>query len=434
MSKWLFIRNYVRVIILIMSVGWAMELVLLYTSEQNNTPSDARFLRGSFLYITSVFDDSPHNIERIWASKQKRLEADLGYPIAMYHISDFSSVTELAKSLDIEPIVALPSASEGIIYYSRLKDTDYIISLGPTQKQDREVSLDVLLIATYHLLIATVLFLWLAPLARDLQKLRDVASNFGADNFSARIKLSKNSSIALVADAFNNMAQRIQILVSAHKDLTHAVSHELKTPLARFKFSLELISERENGQKRDLYIQNMKQDVRELDELINEMLSYARLDVQNIRLNRQKVHADQWLAYFAHLYKGETKNISFKIENHTDQQPLYIDRHSMDRAVNNLIRNGLRHAHSELKVILHINTQEIKLAIHDDGPGIPQQYREKLFQPFIRMEDSRNKQSGGYGLGLAIAKKIIQQHGGSITIHTSFLGGAKFCIIWPVII
>lgn len=432
MSRWLFVRNYVLVVLLVLGVGWAMDRILIYGGDQRNIQFDQHSLQGSFLYIKSKFSGQQPNIPRVWAKQGSILQAELGYPLSIFHLSDFSDASQITEPLAMQAIVALSSDSEGIIYYSRINKTDYIIALGPIPVQSSGLSFEIILIATYHLLIASVLFLWFAPLARDLQKLRDVASHFGAEDFSARIKLGKNSSIALVADAFNGMAQRIQTLVSAHRDLTHAVSHELKTPLARFKFSLEIIEGLGNDQKSAAYIHAMKQDVRELDGLIDEMLSYARLDIQNLVIKREEVNALEWLKGFEVLYSHEEIKISFNFKGCALFQELFIDRHLMDRAVNNLIRNGLRFAVKELEVSLEINAHKVKLYISDDGQGIPVQDRTKVFQPFMRLESSRDKQAGGYGLGLAIAKKILQQHEGTVVVGGSYLGGAEFFLSWPV--
>ncbi len=432
MSKWLFVRHYLLVVLLILGVGWVMDRALQYGSEQAALATDNRFLKGNFLYIAAIFAENPQNIEQLWAAKQKQLQAELDYPVALYQRSDFSDVSQFAESFASEQIVALATADAGIIYYSPLKNSEYIFALGPVYEQNKNISFDLLLIAIYHLLVASILFLWFAPLARDLQKLRKVASNFGAENFSARIKLGKNSSIALVADAFNGMAQRIQTLVSAHKDLTHAVSHELKTPLARFKFSLEIIEGLDDKQKQGRYLHDMKQDVRELDELIDEMLSYARLDVQNLQLNLEAVYAEQWLQELVCQYAQEQIQVSFKFDVQTSyRQILLIDRHLMNRAVHNLIRNGLRYAENDVQISLHIKPQVIELRVDDDGQGIPEQCREQVLQPFMRLDTSRDKQSGGYGLGLAIVNKIVHQHGGQVIVDSSPLGGAGFCISLP---
>jgi signal transduction histidine kinase len=432
MSKWLFVRHYLLVILLILGVGGLMDRMLQYDSEQITLINNNKFLKGNFLYIASIFTEGSQNIEQVWAAKHLQLQEELGYPLAMYQRTDFSDISQFAEFFANDQVVALETVDAGIIYYSPLRNSEYIFALGPVYEQNNNISFDLLLIIIYHILVASILFLWFAPLARDLQKLRKVASNFGAENFSARIKLGKNSSIALVADAFNGMAQRIQTLVSAHKDLTHAVSHELKTPLARFKFSLEIIEGIDDKQKQSCYLQGMKQDVRELDELIDEMLSYARLDVQNLQLNLEEVSAEQWLRDLVRQYAQEEIKVSFKFNKHTcHTQSLLIDRHLMNRAMHNLIRNGLRYAENDVQISLCIDPLEVDLRVDDDGQGIPEQCRAQVLQPFMRLDTSRDKQSGGYGLGLAIVNKIVHQHGGQMTVDNSPLGGARFCISLP---
>ncbi len=228
------------------------------------------------------------------------------------------------------------------------------------------------------------------------------------------------------------MTQCIQELVVAHKDLTHAVSHELKTPLARFKFSLEMISSNDNVEKKRKYVQAMQQDVRELDELIEEMLRYAKLSTENLKLNLEKVHPKQWLQGIISQYdQGKVKiHFQFFAEPSSTEKEIIIDLHLMSRAIHNLIRNGLRYAQSQLQVSLEIGNHQIKLRIDDDGVGIPEKYFDHIFQPFTRLDASRDRQSGGYGLGLAITQKIVQQHGGHIVVDKSVLGGAGFQLIW----
>ncbi len=265
--------------------------------------------------------------------------------------------------------------------------------------------------------------------------MRKAAINFGEENFKTRVKLRKKSSITSVADAFNFMTQRIDDLVVAHKDLTHAVSHELKTPLARFKFSLEIISSHDDAAERHKYIQAMKEDVRELDDLIDEMLRYAKLSTENLKLNLEKIHAKKWMQSIISHYDQENIKIHFQflVASSETEKEIIIDPYLMSRAVNNLIRNGLRYTKSQLKISLELINHQVKLRIDDDGLGIPEQYLEQIFQPFTRLDASRDRQSGGYGLGLAITRKIVEQHGGYIVADKSALGGAGFQLNWTAI-
>lgn len=440
MSKWLFIRSYLVIVLFILLVGLGLDRIMSYSVLKDNITIEKNLLQGSFLYIESqlkesLFKESEQKTLVIWPKIHAEIQSELGYPIALYQFSDFSNQEQMMTLLRSGKIMVMVDENDNPVYYRQLQNTDYIISLGPLANKKEAAYTDDIIIVIYYLLVAAVLFLWLWPLSQDLHELRKAAINFGEENFKTRVKLRKKSSITPVADAFNFMTQRIEDLVVAHKDLTHAVSHELKTPLARFKFSLEIISSHDDATGRDKYIQAMKEDVRELDDLIEEMLRYAKLSTNNLRLDLEKVHAKKWMQSIISHYDQENIKIHFQFlaASSEAEKEMIIDPHLMGRAVNNLIRNGLRYAKSQLKISLELVNHQIKLRIDDDGLGIPEQYLEQVFQPFTRLDASRDRQSGGYGLGLAITQKIVQQHGGYIVADKSVLGGAGFQLDWKAI-
>jgi len=177
----------------------------------------------------------------------------------------------------------------------------------------------------------------------------------------------------------------------------------------------------------------MKQDVSELDELIEEMLGYAKFGAHNLKLNLEDIVPEHWLKDIIKHYDEKNIKIQLNITSPIldKSKTITIDSHLMSRAINNLIRNGLRYAESQLVISLEIVENQVNLHIEDDGPGIPEQFYEQIFQPFTRLDTSRDKQSGGYGLGLAIVQKILLQHGGQINVGKSQLGGADFLLNWP---
>jgi signal transduction histidine kinase len=440
MSKWLFIRSYLVIVLFILLVGLGLDRIMSYYASKDNITIEKNLLQGSFLYIESqlkesLFKESEQKILVNWPKIHAGVQSKLGYPIALYQFGDFSNQEQMMISLRSGKIMVMVDENDSSIYYRQLENTDYIISLGPLANKNDTTYIDDIIIVIYYLLVAAALFLWLWPLSQDLHVLRKAAINFGEENFKTRVKLRKKSSIAPVADAFNFMTHRIEDLVVAHKDLTHAVSHELKTPLARFKFSLEIINSHDDAAERYKYIQAMKEDVRELDDLIEEMLRYAKLSANNLKLDLEKIHAKKWMQSIISQYDQENIKIHFQFLTASSEaeKEMIIDPYLMSRAVNNLIRNGLRYAKSQLKISLELINHQVKLRIDDDGLGIPEQYLEQIFQPFTRLDASRDRQSGGYGLGLAITRKIVEQHGGYIVADKSALGGAGFQLNWTAI-
>ncbi len=372
------------------------------------------------------------DIETGWNAEQTVIQTALGFPVALLQSSDFSGDKQIINALESGKITTLTTEEKSNIYYQKLQNTHFIIALGPVDNSTIRESADGILIWVYYLLVAIALYIWLWPLSRDLRELRKTALDFGTENFAARVKINKSSSITPVATAFNSMAQRIQDLITSHQDLTNAVSHELKTPLSRFKFSLEIVNNSDDKEQSKKYLQSMKQDVCELDELIDEMLNYAKLGTHNLKLNPQCVEPKQWLKTIIESYSQEEIKISLELMSLESELEKFItiDQHLMSRAVNNLIRNGLRYAHHHLKISFNKVDKKIYLSIEDDGIGIPEQFREQIFQPFARLDTSRDRQSGGYGLGLAITQKIVQRHGGEVVVDKSKLGGARFMLSW----
>lgn len=433
MSSTLFLRSYLMIVLLILAVGWMLDQVLVYYGEQENIVLDNSHLRGSFLYVDAILTDSRPAIKAAWEQHHATLESALGYPITLYQFSDFSGDKAFLQALALGQIVALSNESKAITYYKTMSDNDHIIAFEPASDKPIHPTADDLVIGVYYLLVAVILFFWLRPFSSALRQLRAAAINFGDNNFSVRVNLNQTSSVQPVADAFNSMAQRIEDLVSAHEDLTHSVSHELKTPLARFKFSLEIIENCEDSSQRQAYLQAMKEDVCELDELIEEMLSYAQFGVHNLKLNLQAVNARVWLQDVISRYELDNNEIEIHLVVNTPEPEtmIRIDKHLMNRAVHNLIRNALSYALNQINISLQLAGNYVKLTIEDDGPGIPVQFHDQIFQPFTRLDSSRNRQSGGHGLGLAITQKIVQQHGGRIEVSNSLLGGAGFQLTWP---
>ena len=420
MSTLNFIRSYLLIVLLILLVGMGLDKLLIQFSEEESRV-DHYHLNGSFLYINTQLD--PQNIALSWQKNQQGIQAALGFPVILYQLNDFSDAGQFVSEK-----TSVMSDEAGLVYYQKLANSDFIIALGPIPIEEKSTLIGNGLIAMYYFLIAFALFIWLKPLSDDLHQLRNAAVDFGKDDFSTRVNLRKSSNIGLVADSFNTMAQRIQELVLAHQDLTHGVSHELKTPLARFKFSLAIINDLDDAVQIKRYLQPMKEDVRELDDLIDEMLNYAKFSARNLTLNVESLNAIQWLEAVIKLYARESIIIKLVIDPRflATKQAIIIDRHLMSRVMHNLIRNGLRYAENQLVITLMGDKQHFILWVDDDGQGIPEQCLEQVFQPFSRLDTSRDKQSGGHGLGLAICQKIVQQHKGTIVAETLPFGGARF--------
>ncbi|MCU7248169.1 ATP-binding protein [Pseudomonas koreensis] len=322
----------------------------------------------------------------------------------------------------------------------RDKYTQYIASIdgGPqllSIKLPAEPSLMPFYIAGAYLMIAVmigiVLFFWVRPHWRDLEKLRLAAERFGDNDLSVRIQLSKRSNIRDLAEHFNLMAARIEGLIANQRELTNAVSHELRTPIARLSFELDQLKQQPDASQNRELIADMYADLGELEEMVSELLTYASLERGATVITRENIQAANWLdsVVGSVALEAEAAGVQLSIgECGVDE--VRIEPRFMARAVINLLRNAIRYAEQRVEVSLVRVGDLYEVQVNDDGPGVPVEGREKIFQPFSRLDASRDRRTGGFGLGLALVRRVSQSHGGQVEVGDSVWGGASFRMTW----
>ncbi|NWF32184.1 two-component sensor histidine kinase [Stenotrophomonas sp. SAM-B] len=280
-------------------------------------------------------------------------------------------------------------------------------------------------------LLGASIFLWVRLLWRDLEILRGHADRIGAGDLHARAQVSPRSQIRVIVEHSNRMARRVADLVQGQRDLTHAVSHELRTPVARLAFGLDLVEEA-SEERRPALLQGMRADLAELNRLVNELLAYERLEHRDDDRRWPAVDALRWLqdSLADPLRDAAATGIGLALCR-CDAASLHVDARLMQLALSNLVCNALRHARSQVQVSLLQTDDDCCLRVDDDGEGIAEADRLRVLQPFTRLDDSRNRDTGGFGLGLAIARRIAERHHGSVVVSRASLGGARLEIRWP---
>lgn len=271
--------------------------------------------------------------------------------------------------------------------------------------------------------------LWSRSHWQGLQSLSHVADEFGSGRLSARSQMKPSASIYPLAERINHMADRIEDLLEAQKSLLHSVSHELRTPIARLEFGIELLDARAKDPDLSKRIAAMEGDLRELNSLVNELLDMSKLDS-----TRQLQAAPGVLAEVLHECTGMLPPSPHALDCALadDLGEFAMDRRLLARAVCNLLRNAQKYAHGRILLsAARVDGGAVEITVDDDGPGIPPEEREKIFDPFYRLDRSRDRATGGFGLGLSIARKAVALHGGSLRAEGSPLGGARFVITLP---
>lgn len=281
------------------------------------------------------------------------------------------------------------------------------------------------------LCLAIVLYFWVRPHWRDLEHIRLAAQRFGDNDLGSRILLPRRSSVRELAGHFNQMAERIEHLIANQRELTNAVSHELRTPIARLSFELDQLKQEADPRQSRALIGDMYADLGELEDMVSELLTYASLERGATQVTRENIEAHSWLdsVIGSVALEAEAEGVQLSLGT-CEADFIQIEPRFMARAVINLLRNAIRYAEHRVEVSLVKFGSGYEVRVCDDGPGVPEDGREKIFQPFMRLDASRDRRTGGFGLGLALVQRVSQWHGGQVQVLDSQWGGASFRMTW----
>ncbi|MEW6998601.1 ATP-binding protein [Colwelliaceae bacterium BS250] len=316
-----------------------------------------------------------------------------------------------------------------ITIFHQMSIYDKVLILGPVASPTRP-RIEALIRVLILVLLGVVIFFWVWPISKDLDKLDKTAREFGQGDFKAKVTDGTSALVQPMLNTFNMMAGRINGLIEAHKELTNAVSHELRTPLARTKFALQVLRGAKDDETREKYVDKIATDVEELESLVNELLVYAAFESEqpNIRYNHSDLRKQ--IAYQVEGFQHQQHDVEFTCD--VDEFYVDFDGHFISRAMSNLITNAMKYGNGLIRVSLLQDDKNCSLIVEDNGPGIDDDFKNIIFDAFSRYDKSRGKDTGGFGLGLAIVSKIMLWHNGEAKVEDSELGGAKFILSWPI--
>ncbi len=372
-----------------------------------------------------------------WSHQLKNLQADYGLLLSLHEkstlLTRLDNKPEMQSRFSKGELVNSTQATKQVTLVQMIPNSTKALQIGPIDiPWIMRYVLHMALLA-FVLSIATALFLWVYPFWTNLIKIKQAADEFGAGNYSARIPYKKRSPIAEVTKAFNTMAERTQRSIHSHKELTSAVSHELRTPVARMRFALEMLIATNDSGDQQRFVNAINNDIDELDLLLEELLTYARFDQHDAAMTLREIPLRPWFdnSMKQLLPLAKDKTLDYQIESIGVNETAWMEPRLMSRVLDNLVQNALRYAKQQVKVTLTNAQDDCLLVVEDDGVGIPETARAHIFDAFSRLDASRDRASGGFGLGLAIAARIVKGHQGAISIHDSALGGAQFEVRIP---
>jgi len=282
--------------------------------------------------------------------------------------------------------------------------------------------------------IALVIMIWIWPLTRDLRTLENAASRFGNRNWAFDADIKPRSQIYGLAETFRKMAARIDGLIASHKDMSNAVSHEIKTPLSRMQFEIELAQQADDVAEIRRSVGNIKTDISAINDLVKATMDYAILERADMSLN---IGAHDFTALIPaiaeHVRLNARPDIRIAINVQSDAERVVCDMHLLETVLKNLLYNAARYARQDIAVSFTLKGGVNQLLVDDDGPGIPEKDRLRALVSFVQLDQAGGKKAG-FGLGLAIVKRAMEWHNGEVVISRSPLGGARISATWPEIV
>jgi two-component system sensor histidine kinase RstB len=325
-----------------------------------------------------------------------------------------------------EPVLRGPNSDLHV--YVRIPGTARVLREGPLLRANpvggsRAAALLVAVLA--GLLLGVHLLL--RPIRRRLGALAEAAERLGEGNIQARAVPGPPDVIGGLAGSFNRMADRIQRLFALQQELLLVVSHELRTPLQRMHFRLE--AARDPGPDREEQFIKLDRDIEELGSLVDELLTYARL--KEADLDRERTDLRPMLAEVVAGLQPLPRSVTIQVESPETPLLAAVDRRLLCRAVGNLAVNAARHARSRVRIGAALESGAVTIDVDDDGEGVPEAERDRIFEPFQRLATPRTRAGAGFGLGLAIVRRVAERHGGNVRALSADLGGARFRLSLP---
>lgn len=369
-----------------------------------------------------------------------KIQKHFSYPINIYNIQDINLDSEQIGRLRQDQSVMLYKDSATVrgttisIVSPIPNHPAQVLVLGPVPMfnwMPLQLSAGITLFSLF--LLSLGVYGLILPLERKIRQVRYALNRMKSGDLSLRVPIEGSDEMANLASSYNNMSDHIQRLIEAQRELMRAVSHELRTPVARIRFGTEMLAEEDDYNHRMHQVDMIHKDIEALNTLIDEIMTYAKLEQGTPSLDFDEITLFDVLDQVA----VETEALKTQKEIELVAPPLYVkvdaERRYLHRVVQNLVGNAVRYCDNKVRITGGIHSDGMAfVCVEDDGAGIPEQDRKRVFEAFARLDDSRTRASGGYGLGLSIVSRIAYWFGGEIKVDESpTLGGARFIMTWP---
>jgi two-component system sensor histidine kinase BaeS len=311
---------------------------------------------------------------------------------------------------------------------------------GPYYFTDNDLafinSLNTILIAVgiLSLFIALILGTYMAKrISKPISKAVNAAEQISKGNFEERIAEKSNTKeINRLTGTINNLAETLEKQEVLRKRMAADVAHELRTPLANLQSSMEAMIDGiwKLDTKR---LKSCHEEITRINRMVGDMEKLARFEAENITLNKSKFDVSELIQHILNNFETDFKNKDINLIFNGEEEIIEADKDKINQVVTNLVSNALKYTNQGGTVVIIMNESEhsSEISVKDNGNGIPEEDLPYIFERFYRADKSRNRLTGGTGLGLTIAKSIVEAHSGKITVSSELNKGTEFIVSLP---
>lgn len=424
-----FLQLYLLIVVTLAAVSWGQERLweMYARRDAHGAAAENPEQAAALAIVAARLRDLPLDERQSFVAD---LSAKSAIDLELFDARDIAG-SDVMERLERGEVALMDAANGQTWMLERLPNDGRILAFKYATPGSRHDIFERLLAIIFYAVMALVIMIWLWPLTRDLQRLERSTTRFGDRNWTFDAGIGPRSQIFPLAQAFRRMAARIDSLIGSHKEMSNAMSHEIKTPLARMRFEIEMARTAASPEKLAAHLHNINTDILELNAFVTATLDYAILERAEVALNLANQDFTLILPAVADsVRRSARKDLDIRCEVASNATRVACDAHLMETVLRNLLYNAVRYARSQIRVTFDIRPDTYTLRVDDDGPGIAEADRERVFDSFVQLD----KPSGakvGFGLGLAIVKRVAQWHGGDVRVTQSVLGGASFSIHWP---
>ena len=305
--------------------------------------------------------------------------------------------------------------------------TKYVISIE--RKDEDFLYFDHLLLLGNILvftIILAIMYWFLKRQLKPLQALKHGVEKIRRGEFDHVIEIKRNDELGKLVESFNTMSSDVSEMIKAREQLLLDVSHELRSPITRIKLALEFMKE-SNAKE------SITSDIKEIETMISEILETERLDSPYGKLKKEKIDITNLIEETANEFEGRKPGIKVEAKGKFE---IIGDMERLKIVFRNIMDNGIKYSAQQSEpVVIKVNQIDKNIVItqKDSGVGIPEDKLKHIFEPFYRVDKSRSKETGGYGLGLHLTRKIIVAHNGEVSAQSEINKGTTFTIKFPAI-